>query len=255
MAGHSHWKNIKHIKEAKDAAKSELSNHQLKIMGQIIKEGGADPQKNVKLAAHVDRVIKLGVPKATVQKFIERYEKQADQMETFYLEVRGPAGTVIVAEVQSPQALKTKQEMNSVLKKTGGQIQKQVTWPHLFEQKGVIIVPMPANMLPNDNEHFLEIAIETGAEDVIVMKNDNSEIEAENVLKFHCNPKNLATVAKAIEEMYDLEVVTREIDLTPHMWVTVDNEEDIELCRKIISKLEAHPEVTNVFDNISVPED
>lgn len=55
--------------------------------------------------------------------------------------------------------------------------------------------------------------------------------------------------------MYDLEVVTREIDLTPHMWVTVDNEEDIELCRKIISKLEAHPEVTNVFDNISVPED
>ena len=62
-------------------------------------------------------------------------------------------------------------------------------------------------------------------------------------------------VAREIEETHDLEVSDYSVDLLPLMWATLTSTDDVDACRKIVEKLQTLPEVVNVFDNISVPED
>lgn len=51
-----------------------------------------------------------------------------------------------------------------------------------FEQKGVVTVPVTKDMDVKNMDHYIEIAIEAGAEDVILTPNEEEE-STEYVLK------------------------------------------------------------------------
>ena len=52
-----------------------------------------------------------------------------------------------------------------------------------FDEKGVVEVAVTAEMEPVDMDKYLEIAIEVGAEDVILMEEENEEGNMKKVLK------------------------------------------------------------------------
>lgn len=64
----------------------------------------------------------------------------------------------------------------------------------------------------------------------------------------------MSQVAREIKETHDLQVISDEVDIIPLQWASLEAKEDLEACGKIVEKLQAHPDVVKVFDNISVPE-
>lgn len=87
-AGHSHWENIRHIKSAKDHARSKVFSGLSKRITAAIKEGGNDPKKNSELA----RVLKIcksqNMPRPTLEKCLNlkhvRQSRQNFNMNNFY---------------------------------------------------------------------------------------------------------------------------------------------------------------------------
>lgn len=64
----------------------------------------------------------------------------------------------------------------------------------------------------------------------------------------------MSQVAREITETHDLEVSDYSVDLIPLMWAYVPSKEDLEMCQKIVDKLQTVQDVVKVFDNISVPD-
>ena len=60
---------------------------------------------------------------------------------------------------------------------------KQQRWPSMFDQRGVIIVPVRNDMDVTNIDKYIEIAIEAGAEDVIVTDNDAQVPDVKSILK------------------------------------------------------------------------
>lgn len=257
MAGHSHWQNIRHTKAAADAKKQAIiGTYQIQLKG-AIHEGGPDPEKNSKLNSILEKMRAANIPKADIKRYLENATRKASSTQTVYVEVRGPQGSVFVVELDAEFPKKSKDMVNALVKKTIGKVQAVPSFQNVFEMKGVIVVPVTKEMDVTNMDPYLEIAIESGAEDVILTKNDDAGEDGETdlVLKFHTDPKTVKQVAKEIEETHNLEVSLSQVELFPYQFVNIESQEDIEACRKIAEKLQSHDEFVNLFDNISVPEE
>lgn len=257
MAGHSHWQNIKSTKEAATAKYQAVVGSYIGLMKGAISDGGPDPEKNKKLSNILTRMKKANIPKADIQRYLENATKKAANTQTMYFEIRGPSGSTFVLEVESENPKTSRDLVNNLMKKTTGRICQSASVESFFDAKGVITVPVTKDMQVSNMDEYLEMAIETGAEDVILTKNENpdDDDDSEYVLKFHCDDKTYRKVAKEIEDLYDLQISSCEVELFPKHWVLIDSETDIAECRLIAEKLQKHKEFVKLFDNISLPED
>lgn len=253
--GHSHWQNIRHTKEAEDFKYSVMVSQMSRHLKVAMKAGGFDPMLNKQLANVITKMKNLNIPKADIQRMIENATNKANLTQTYYYEVKGPGGSVFVVETSTSESqIKMKEHITSMLKKTAGKLSDGTSAiKNMFEQKGVVTVRVTKELQINSMDEYLEIAIETGAEDVILL--EDKDEESGYVLKFHCNPLTVSKVAKDIEETYDLQVSSSEVEFIPLMWVTIDQPEVLESCRKIVTKLQTIEDVANIFDNISIKEE
>ncbi|WAQ95008.1 hypothetical protein MAR_007479 [Mya arenaria] len=99
---------------------------------------------------------------------------------------------------------------------------------------------------------YLEIAIEVGAEDVIITKDENND---QIIIKFHCDPKHLPRVTSEVQETHGLNVTNTEVEFTPLRYCVLEHEEDFKAVDTIIQKVENYTGVVRVIDNITVPEE
>ncbi|XP_076168424.1 translational activator of cytochrome c oxidase 1 isoform X2 [Ptiloglossa arizonensis] len=89
-AGHSKWQNIKHIKMENDTAKSLLFNRLTNKMKAVVAETKiSNPSENSKLAQLVDQAKKANMPAATLNKVLEKLQKNENH-KIEVLPVRGP---------------------------------------------------------------------------------------------------------------------------------------------------------------------
>ena len=72
MSGHSHWSTIRRKKEANDAKKGAVFT---KIAREIViaaREGGGDPEGNMRLRMILDKARSMGMPKDNIERAIKR---------------------------------------------------------------------------------------------------------------------------------------------------------------------------------------
>ena len=65
-----------------------------------------------------------------------------------------------------------------------------------FDEKGVIVVPVTKEMEPVNMDKYLEVAIEVGAEDVILSEEDNGDKDEKNIVLKVNNSLTLSTLAE-----------------------------------------------------------
>ena len=65
-----------------------------------------------------------------------------------------------------------------------------------FDEKGVIIVPVTKEMEPVNMDKYLEVAIEVGAEDVILSEKDNGDKDEKNIVLKVTNSLTLNTLGE-----------------------------------------------------------
>ncbi len=223
MAGHSHWKSIKHKKGATDAKRGKLFSKLAKHIISAARQGGGDPDKNLKLLYAIEKAKEGLLPKDTIERAIQRGtgELGENTIEELLYEGYGPGGVALLIEIMTDNKMRTAPEMRKLLEGKGGSLGAAgcVAWN--FDKRGVLTVPKTA--VPE--EVLMEKSLEAGAEDL------KDVGEAWQVITPHTTLLQIkAALAKA-----RIPVESAEILFLPKTLVTAD----AELTAKVMTLIEA----------------
>ena len=165
MAGHSHWKSIKHKKGAADAKRGKVFSKMAKFIMLAARQGGGDPRDNLRLRYAIDRARAESMPKDSIERAVKKGtgELQGEDLSELVYEGIGPEGVSFVIEAVTDNRNRTGGEMRNLLEKRGGSLGKSNSVLWKFERKGLLGV---ADDRCSEEELF-ETAIEAGAEDLL----------------------------------------------------------------------------------------
>ena len=124
MAGHSKFKNIMHRKGAQDKKRAKIFSRLGREISVAVKEGGPDPEKNIRLRSAVGSAKSLNMPKDNIERAIKKGE--GNDSDSNYEEVRyegyGPDGVAIIVEALTNNKNRTAAEVRSTFSKYGGNL-------------------------------------------------------------------------------------------------------------------------------------
>jgi len=246
-AGHSKWANIKHTKAANDQAKSVALTKYVNFMKVAVKEhGSADPKVNSKLAQVIAQVKEAKLPMAAIERALQSLQAKKDSAQCIH-PIRGPGSCLMLIDIESPNLVKSKQELATILKKNNGKVMDDSIL-YMFDHKGILFCsqfegkPASETILDDATMH----AIEAGANDVEFHK-DHPEFGA--VLEFITEPTAFLKVKNALEGL-KYEIVHADVSYFPKQCIELEDQ-DLEAANKLYSKLTEHPDVTNIYVNIA----
>jgi len=81
MSGHSKWAKLKHFKGAIDAKRAAMFTKVSRMIAIASREGGPDPRMNFKLRLAIEKAKQINMPKANIQKAIDRGQGKTKESE------------------------------------------------------------------------------------------------------------------------------------------------------------------------------
>ncbi len=167
MSGHSRWAKLKHKKGAIDAKKNALFSKLIKEITVAAKLGGDQIEANSRLRLAVAKARDNNLPSKHVEAAIKRGagKEEAVNYEELAYEAYGPNGVGMMIQCLTDNRNRTVSDVRNALTKNGGIMGESGSVAWQFEKRGIITIERA--QLP-DEEKMLELALEAGAEDVIV---------------------------------------------------------------------------------------
>ncbi|ODN05041.1 putative transcriptional regulatory protein [Orchesella cincta] len=246
-AGHSKWANIKHTKQAKDGEKSAALTKFVNYMKVAVREhGSADPKINQKLAQVIAQVKEAKLPMATIDRQLQSLQAKKDNLHLVH-PIKGPGSCIMLIEIESPNLNKSKQDLNTILKKNNAKVVEPSVL-YMFDHKGILMCsdlegnPASETLLDEATMH----AIDVGADDVELHK-DHPDFGT--VLEFTTSPTAFWKVKTSLEEL-KYGIVHAEVCYVPKQFVELEDTE-LDAANKLYTKLSEHPDVANVHVNIA----
>ena len=241
MSGHSKWKTIKNRKAAQDNKRGQVFTKIARQITVAAKEGGADPDSNVKLRIAIDNAKAVNMPNDNVERAISKGIGGLDgnNYEEIVYEGYGPNGVAILLEALTDNRNRTASELRHSFSKNGGNLGESGCVAWIFEKKGLLVVDKE---IVNEEELMLA-AIEAGAEDV--------EIEDE-VFKVLTDPSSFLVVKKSLTDS-GISFLATEVTMIPQNTVTVTSMESNRL-EKLVDILEELDDIQAVYCNFEVSE-
>ena len=240
MAGHSHWANISRHKGIVDAKRGKLFSKLSRYIIIAARNGGGDPDMNLKLRYAIDKARAVSMPKDNIEKAIKRGTGDIEGVtyDEITYEGIGPAGSAFFVEVATDNRNRTAGEIKKIFERGGGEVGKPGCAAYLFDRKGLFIID--ATKFP-DEDKLMSIALEAGAED---MKREESNFE------IVCDPSSFSTVQAALKaaNIETLEAEVKQIAKTPL-------DVSVEVGKKVLKLMEAlddHDDVQNVYTNANL---
>lgn len=243
MSGHSKWANIKHKKEKTDAQKGRIFTKMGREISISVRQGGADPTSNSKLADVIAKARANNMPNDNIQRAIKRATGEGDDSiyEEITYEGYGPGGMAVILEIITNNRNRTASEVRHIFDKSGGSMGATgcVSW--MFETKGVLIIERTPDI---DEDELMMQAIEAGAQDFT---------PEEDMFEILCAPSDFSAVRDSLEK-HNYTFAEAQIDRIPSN--TVDVTEDIlKKVQWMLENFEDNDDVQNVFHNGNLPED
>jgi YebC/PmpR family DNA-binding regulatory protein len=241
MAGHSKWANIQHRKSAQDKKRSKHFSKFSKAIMIAAREGGGDPEKNLKLRYAVDKAKAGNMPLATIERAIKKATGELGdvQFHEILYEGYGPGGVAILAEVVTDNRNRTAPELRHMFGKHGGNLADPGAVTFMFDRKGLIGVPTSAG----DEDEVFMVALEAGAEDVEAGEDQYGIVTA---------PQEFEKVKAALKEQ-GWEFSTAELAWVPQTSIT-PSEADLAKVEALLSDLDDHDDVNAVHSNFAPAE-
>ncbi len=231
MSGHNKWSGIKHRKEAQDAKRSKIFTRIGKEIAVAVQSGGTDPVTNNALRIAIDHARKANMPKDNIDRAISRGSGvDGARIEEVTYEAMGPGGAALMIACATDNTNRTLTDIKTILKKNNGKFVPAGSIAFHFDYVGYIT-------MPSDATGAAELsAIDAGAEDVIAEG---------DTLTIITKPQNLHTVLAALpgntDEARLVYSPTQTVRLSP---------EDTTAYAELYNLLDAHDDVTEIFDNI-----
>ncbi len=241
MSGHSKWATIKHKKAATDAKRGALFTKLIKEITVAARSGG-NPEINPKLRVAIDHAKEASMPSDNIERAIKKGtgELPGVSYEEMTLEGYGPGGVAIYVELLTDNKNRTSSEVRNLFSKKGGNMAGAGSVSWIFEKKGYIDVSKSTI----DEDKLMSIVLDAGAEDIIV---EDSEFGVKTA------PQDFYKVKKALEDN-KIKIESAELTMLPKNTVKLAGD-DAKKVLDIVSSLEEHEDVQNVYANFDVPDE
>lgn len=255
-AGHSKWQNIRFKKAHIDFARSkEFGKVSMEIIT-AVRESGADIKFNPRLEKLIEKAKSISMPKDKIENAIKSGAgTKGNPYEASLFEIKGPGGCGLVVQILTTSRGKTKNEINTILRKNGGLLKDGGSVTFQYDHKGVItmqdflFVEGKHNLsnYPDENsiDEAEDIAIDIGAENVFFSE---AETGVKNI-KFLCPVEDTKQVYDQLSQKFPKASISSELEYVPHTLVSLSNEL-LQQAEKLIETLEDHIDVVRIYDNI-----
>ncbi|HBP01574.1 MAG: transcriptional regulator [Candidatus Moranbacteria bacterium GW2011_GWE1_49_15] len=238
MSGHNKWSGIKHRKGAQDAKRANVFTKFGRLISIAAREGGGNPESNVKLKFVIDQARKVNMPKDNIERAIKKGTgelKDGAQIEEALYEGYGPGNIAMLIKCATDNKNRTVGEIKAVLNKLGGKLVPEGSVSFSFRQMGNIDV-----VVGERDPYEVELeAIEAGAEDTIY---------SDDMLTVYTKPEDLWTV-KAELEKKNHEIDGASLVYMPMQKIEIDQNTKLDY-ENMLEKLDDLDDVQEIYDNL-----
>ena len=240
MSGHSKWSTIKRKKGANDAKRGKLFTKIIKEITVAASVGGPDVEANPRLRSAVQNARGMNMPKDTIQRAINKADKDNSSFLELTFEGKLPHGTLVFVDSLTDNRNRTVSNVRAIFTKRGGELGTNGSLSYMFDRKGIISLPK-GDLDPDEFE--LEL-IDAGVE----------EIELEDDTFMITTPmEDFHSVQIKLQEM-GLEAESAELQRIPNDALDLTLEQGIQIM-KIIEEFEDDDDVQAVSHNVNVSDE
>lgn len=249
MSGHSHWATIKRKKGAADAKKGKIFTRLAREIVIAAREGGGDPDMNVRLGLAIEKAKAANMPKDSIERAIKRGtgdDKEGETFEEILYEGYAANGVAMMIECVTENRNRTVAEIRHILTKAGGSLGDpgSVNWQ--FERMTYFSIPADGN----DFDTIFELAVEAGADDV---REDDDLIEiigapsSFQALADHLSKANIVPEESGVRFMPKQEI-SLDVEQTLKVMKTIENLEELDDVQNIYSNLDISDEAVQAME-------
>ena len=241
MSGHSKWSTIKHKKAAADAKRGKVFTRLTKELTIAAREGGGDPETNVRLRLAIDKAKAGNMPKDNIDRAIKRGtgEIEGGALDEVVYEGYAPHGVGMLIEVVTDNRNRAVAEVRHVFNKHGGSLAEAgaVSWQ--FTRKGYISISQEV-----DQDEVFLVAADAGADDVTF---------EDGVTEVYAEIEQLQDVRQSLEDGgYKLDEVSVIYD--PNNPMELATNEALQVV-KLVEVIEDLDDVQSVFSTLDLGEE
>ena len=242
MSGHSKWANIKNKKAKTDAAKGKIFTKIGRELA-VAAKGGTDPSTNSKLADIIAKAKAANMPNDNIMRSIK---KAAGELGNVNYEVKtyegyGIGGSAVIVKTLTDNVNRTVGDVRHIFDKYAGNMGTTGSVSYMFENKGVIIIERTLEL---DEDTMMEMALDAGADDVIV---------SDDIYEIRTAPSDFSEVRKYFESK-NIAFEEADILMIPNDKVDL-NEDQLVTFGKMLDAFEDNDDVQDVYHNVNLPED
>ena len=241
MAGHSKWANIQHRKGRQDEKRQRIWTRVVREIMVAARTGGGDPTANPRLRLAIEKAKAANMPADTIKRNVDKATGNLEGVS--YEEIRyegyGIGGAAVIVDTMTDNRVRTVAEVRHAFSKHGGNLGTEGSVAFQFKNCGQLIFA-PGT----DEDKVMEVALETGAEDVIT--------DDEGAIEVLTAPGDFEAVKNALESaglVADMAEVTMRAENTIAL-----SGDDAAKMQKLLDILEDLDDVQNVFHNADIEE-
>jgi len=241
MSGHSKWSSIKHKKGAADAKRGKLFTKLVKEIIVAAREGGGDADANPRLRLAISSAKSANMPNSNIEKAVKKGtgELEGLKYESYTYEGYGHNGVAILIETLTDNKQRTVAEIRHTFSKYGGNLAETGSVSWIFEQKGLIQIPIE----DLDEEEIMMTSLDAGADDIIT---------EDEFYEIYTPYSELHTVLQNLESAgYNVE----KAELTRVPKNTINADKVAEKLFRLIDKLDDLDDVQKIYSNLEVSDE
>lgn len=249
MSGHSKWSTIKRKKGAADAARGKIFTKLAREI-QVAARNGADTSANFALRLAVEKARAENMPKENIDRAIRRgagLEKDAAQYESVMYEGYGPNSVAVLVDCLTDNRNRTIGDVRRIFTRAGSSLGEPNSVAWQFASKGYFVfdlVDEEGKSLNVDPDAIFEIAIENGADDVLI---------SDDAVEIYTERTDFAAMAQALTDA-GFTASTAELTMKPNQLIQLSANEAQQLL-SFVESLDELDDVTNVYHNLELTDE
>ena len=168
--------SIEARKNAVDAQRGKIFTKIIREIGVAARAGGGDPNGNPRLRSAVDKALAVNMSKDVIERAIKKATGELEGVE--YEEVRyegyAPGGVAMIVDCLTDNKVRTVADVRHAFSKCGGNMGTEGSVSFMFRKLGVLSFAGGADDPESFENRITEIAIDAGADDVVVYPEDGA---------------------------------------------------------------------------------
>jgi YebC/PmpR family DNA-binding regulatory protein len=226
-----------------DAKKGATYTKVIKEITVAAREGGGNPDTNIRLRTAMTRAKEANMPSDNVKMAIKRGTGELPGIvyETVMYEAYGPGGVAIMIEALTDNKNRTTAEIRNIMSKKNGSLAGAGAVSWMFSKKGYLLVEKNET---KDEEGLMTIALDAGAED---FKSDDKNYEITTSVQ------DFEKVKQALQDK-NIKCQVSELTMVPSSTVKLSGG-DAKQVLALVEALEEHDDVQEVYANFDIPDE